>query len=53
MSGGLRLDRLDGRLAVCRLARDAPLADWMWTGPVASATRTEADRYEDVKGWGT
>lgn len=28
-----------GRLAVCRLREDAPLADWMWTGPVASVTR--------------
>ena len=27
------------RLAVCRLAADAPLAAWMWTGPLASVTR--------------
>ena len=39
----LVLDRLDGALAVCRLGADAPLADWMWTGPVASVTRTEAE----------
>ena len=39
----LVLDRLDGTLAVCRLGADAPLADWMWTGPVASVTRTEAE----------
>lgn len=39
----LTLDRLDGRLAVCRLDAGAPLADWMWTGPVASVTRTEAE----------
>ncbi|MEM1118670.1 MAG: ACT domain-containing protein [Bacteroidota bacterium] len=39
----LQLDRLDGALAVCRLGADAPLADWMWTGPVASVTRTEAE----------
>lgn len=39
----LSLDLLPGRLAVCRLAPDAPLVDWMWSGPVASATRTEAE----------
>lgn len=39
----MTLDRLDGPLAVCRLGADAPLADWMWTGPVASVTRTEAE----------
>lgn len=39
----MTLDRLDGTLAVCRLGADAALADWMWTGPVASVTRTEAE----------
>ncbi|GAB5536205.1 MAG: ACT domain-containing protein [Rubricoccaceae bacterium] len=28
-----------GRFAVCRLPVNAPLADWMWAGAVASVTR--------------
>lgn len=43
MSPRLTLDVLEGRLAVCRLAPDAPLGGWMWTGPAASVTRTEAE----------
>lgn len=46
----LALDVLAARLAVCRLAPDAPLADWMWTAPSppacagpGSVTRTEAE----------
>ena len=46
----LALDVLAGRLAVCRLPPDAPLAGWMWTpgGPagrpaVAGVVRTEAE----------
>ncbi len=30
-------------LAVCRLAPEADGAPWMWTGPLASVTRTEAE----------
>ena len=37
------LDVLPGRLAVCRLAPDAPVAPWMGEGPLASVTRTEAE----------
>lgn len=43
MSRPLALDVLPGRLAVCRLPPDAPLAEWMWGGAVASVTRTEAE----------
>ncbi len=39
----IQLDVLPGRLAVCRLAPDAPLTDWMRTGALASVTRTEAE----------
>lgn len=41
--GAQALELLPGRLAVCRLAPDAPVSPWMWTGAVASATRTEAE----------
>ena len=37
------LDVLPGRLAVCRLAPDAPLAPWMGEGPLTSVTRTDAE----------
>jgi uncharacterized protein len=40
---GLALDVLPGRLAIHRLAPDAPLADWMWAGTFASVTRTDAE----------
>ena len=36
----MTLDVLPNRLAVCRLAPGAPLADWMSTGAVSSITRT-------------
>ncbi|WP_412070354.1 ACT domain-containing protein [Rubrivirga sp. IMCC43871] len=39
----MTLDLLPGRLAVCRLTPDAPLADWMATGAVSSITRTPAE----------
>ena len=39
----MTLDVLPGRLAVCRLAPDAPLAPWMGQGPVTSVTRTDAE----------
>ncbi len=39
----LALDVLPGRLAICRLAPDALPADWMWSGPIASVTRTDAE----------
>ena len=35
----MRLALEPGRLAVCRLPGDAPLADWMWAGGLASVTR--------------
>ena len=35
----LRLAVEPDRLAVCRLGAHAPLAGWMWTGPLASVTR--------------
>lgn len=59
----LRLVVVPGRLAVCRLAPDASLADWMQTGAVSSITRTadelsvvcdEADVPEGIRserGW--
>jgi len=37
------LDVLPGPLAICRLSPDAPLADWMMRGEVASVTRTDAE----------
>lgn len=39
----MTLDVLPGRLAVCRLAPDAPRAPWMDPGAVSSVTRTEAE----------
>ena len=39
----MTLDVLPGRLAVCRLAPDAPLAPWMGEGAVAGALRTDAE----------
>ncbi len=39
----MTLDVLPGRLAVCRLAPDAPLAAWMGEGSVAGAIRTDAE----------
>ena len=36
----LGLDVLDEPLALCRLAADAPLPAWGWSGPLASVTRT-------------
>jgi hypothetical protein len=34
---------LPGRLAVCRLAPDAPLAPWMGEGVITGTTRTAAE----------
>jgi hypothetical protein len=39
----MRLELLDGRLAVCRLDPDAPVPDWAWRGPVASVTRVAGE----------
>ena len=39
----LTLDVVPGRLAVCRLDPAAPLAPWMWSGAIASVTRTDAE----------
>ncbi|PAP80769.1 amino acid-binding protein [Rubrivirga sp. SAORIC476] len=39
----MTLDVLPGRLAVCRLAPDAPLAPWMGEGVVSSLSRTTAE----------
>ena len=39
----MTLDVLPGRLAVCRLAPDAPLALWMDEGVVSSLSRTTAE----------
>lgn len=39
----MTLDVLPGRLAVCRLAPDAPLAPWMDEGAVSSISRTTAE----------
>ena len=39
----MTLDVLPGRLAVCRLAPDAPLALWMDEGVVSSLSRTAAE----------
>ena len=39
----MTLDVLPGRLAVCRLAPDAPLAPWMGEGVVSSLSRTAAE----------
>lgn len=39
----MTLDVLPGRLAVCRLAPDAPLAAWMGEGAISSITRTAAE----------
>lgn len=39
----MTLDVLPGRLAVCRLAPDVPLAAWMGEGPLSSVTRTGAE----------
>ena len=36
----LTLDLLDEPLALCRIAADAPLPAWGWSGPLASVTRT-------------
>ncbi|MEM1054381.1 MAG: ACT domain-containing protein [Bacteroidota bacterium] len=36
----LRLSVVPGTLAVCRLAPEAPVEDWMGSGPLASITRT-------------
>ena len=43
LSAPVTLDVLPGRLAVCRLASDAPLAPWMGEGPLTSVTRTDAE----------
>jgi uncharacterized protein len=32
-----------GQFAVCRLAGDAPLPEWAWTGPFSSVTRTAVE----------
>ena len=37
---GLRLTVLDHTFAVCRLAPDAVVPEWAWTGEVACVTRT-------------
>ena len=39
----MTLDLLPGRLAVCRLAPDAPLGPWMGKGGVSSISRTTAE----------
>lgn len=39
----MTLDLWPGLLAVCRLAPDAPPADWMTAGAVSSVTRTPAE----------
>ncbi|WP_412062398.1 ACT domain-containing protein [Rubrivirga sp. IMCC45206] len=39
----MTLDLVPGRLAVGRLAPDAPVSDWMTTGAVSSVTRTAAE----------
>ncbi len=36
----LTLTALPERLAVCRLAPEAPVPDWAWTGAFGSVTRT-------------
>jgi len=39
----MRLTLHAGPLAVCRLAPEADVEPWMWTGPLASVTRTPAE----------
>ena len=39
----MRLTLSPEPLAVCRLAPEAEIAPWMWTGPLASVTRTPAE----------
>lgn len=39
----MTLDVLPGRLAVCRLPPDAPLAPWMGEGGASSISRTAAE----------
>jgi hypothetical protein len=36
----LRFSWVPGQFAICRLPADAPLPEWVWTGPFTSVTRT-------------
>ena len=36
----LKFSWIHGPFAVCRLPADAPVPDWVWTGPFTSVTRT-------------
>ena len=40
----MRLTLEPGRFAICRLPEDSPLADWMWSGGLASVTRRAGER---------
>ncbi|HEX2204864.1 MAG TPA: ACT domain-containing protein [Longimicrobium sp.] len=43
MSHSLTLATLPGTFAVARLAADAPVPGWAWTGELASVTRTREE----------